>query len=144
MRKLQGTGRDQAGDEFFAGGAGAVRRLRGAPLQSANSRNSLQREVDRRRDGDDDRGGRGIFRGASENCAPAFVAGRDRARLSQTRAAESHLERWRSAAFGPEAGADGGKIVAVGTPEQVSKSKTSRTAPFLRKTLAQSAADRRN
>ena len=37
--------------------------------------------------------------------------------------------------LGPEAGADGGKIVAVGTPEQVAKSKTSRTAPFLRKVL---------
>ena len=34
--------------------------------------------------------------------------------------------------IGPEAGADGGQIVAVGTPEQVAKSKTSRTAPFLR------------
>jgi len=37
--------------------------------------------------------------------------------------------------LGPEAGADGGKIVAVGTPEQVAKNKTSRTAPFLRKVL---------
>ena len=45
--------------------------------------------------------------------------------------------------IGPEAGADGGKIVAVGTPEQVAKNRTSRTAPFLRKTLAQSGADRR-
>jgi len=44
--------------------------------------------------------------------------------------------------LGPEAGADGGKIVAVGTPEQVAKNRTSRTAPFLRKTLAQSGADR--
>ena len=45
--------------------------------------------------------------------------------------------------LGPEAGADGGKIVTVGTPEQVAKNRTSRTAPFLRKTLAQSGADRR-
>jgi excinuclease ABC subunit A len=45
--------------------------------------------------------------------------------------------------LGPEAGADGGKIVAVGTPEQVAKNRTSRTAPFLRKTLAQSGTDRR-
>ncbi|HYR22583.1 MAG TPA: excinuclease ABC subunit UvrA [Chthoniobacterales bacterium] len=45
--------------------------------------------------------------------------------------------------LGPEAGAEGGKVVAVGTPEQISKSRTSRTAPFLRKTLAQSTADRR-
>jgi excinuclease ABC subunit A len=37
--------------------------------------------------------------------------------------------------LGPEAGADGGKIVAVGTPEQISKNRTSRTAPFLRKVL---------
>ncbi|MEY2556435.1 MAG: excinuclease subunit, partial [Verrucomicrobiota bacterium] len=37
--------------------------------------------------------------------------------------------------LGPEAGADGGKVVAVGTPEQISKSRTSRTAPFLRKVL---------
>src|SRR5205814_4875556 len=37
--------------------------------------------------------------------------------------------------LGPEAGADGGKVVATGTPEQVAKNKTSRTAPFLRKVL---------
>ncbi len=34
--------------------------------------------------------------------------------------------------IGPEAGEKGGKIVVQGTPEQVAKSKTSRTAPFLR------------
>jgi excinuclease ABC subunit A len=39
--------------------------------------------------------------------------------------------------IGPEAGADGGEIVAAGTPEEVSKSRISRTAPFLRKTLGQ-------
>ncbi|MDX2080548.1 MAG: excinuclease ABC subunit UvrA [Terrimicrobiaceae bacterium] len=37
--------------------------------------------------------------------------------------------------IGPEAGAGGGRIVAQGTPEQVAKSKTSRTAPFLRELL---------
>lgn len=37
--------------------------------------------------------------------------------------------------LGPEAGADGGKIVAFGTPEQVAKNRVSRTAPFLRKML---------
>ncbi|HEX4639100.1 MAG TPA: excinuclease ABC subunit UvrA [Chthoniobacterales bacterium] len=42
--------------------------------------------------------------------------------------------------LGPEAGADGGKIVAVGTPEQIAKNKTSRTAPFLRKVLNRSTA----
>ncbi len=36
---------------------------------------------------------------------------------------------------GPEAGENGGRIVASGTPEQVAKSKTSRTAPFLREVL---------
>jgi excinuclease ABC subunit A len=40
--------------------------------------------------------------------------------------------------LGPEAGADGGKIVAFGTPEQVAKNRTSRTAPFLRKVLSPS------
>ena len=39
--------------------------------------------------------------------------------------------------IGPEAGAEGGEIVATGTPEEVSKSQISRTAPFLRKTLGQ-------
>jgi len=34
--------------------------------------------------------------------------------------------------IGPEAGENGGRVVASGTPEKVSKSKTSRTAPFLR------------
>jgi excinuclease ABC subunit A len=42
--------------------------------------------------------------------------------------------------LGPEAGAEGGKVVAVGTPEQVAKSKKSRTAPFLRKVLNRSRA----
>ena len=42
--------------------------------------------------------------------------------------------------LGPEAGADGGKVVATGTPEQVTKSRTSRTAPFLRKVLNRSGA----
>jgi len=37
--------------------------------------------------------------------------------------------------IGPEAGAKGGEIVIEGTPEQVAKSKTSRTAPFLRSLL---------
>ena len=39
--------------------------------------------------------------------------------------------------IGPEAGSLGGEIVAVGTPEQVAKSRLSRTAPFLREVLAQ-------
>jgi excinuclease ABC subunit A len=37
--------------------------------------------------------------------------------------------------LGPEAGDTGGKVVACGTPEQVSKNRVSRTAPFLRKVL---------
>ncbi|HMF45675.1 MAG TPA: excinuclease ABC subunit UvrA [Candidatus Udaeobacter sp.] len=37
--------------------------------------------------------------------------------------------------LGPEAGADGGEVVAFGTPEQVAKSRVSRIAPFLRKVL---------
>jgi excinuclease ABC subunit A len=38
--------------------------------------------------------------------------------------------------IGPEAGAEGGEIVATGTPEEVAKSRVSRTAPFLRDVLA--------
>ena len=34
--------------------------------------------------------------------------------------------------IGPEAGAEGGEIVACGTPEEVAKNRISRTAPFLR------------
>lgn len=37
--------------------------------------------------------------------------------------------------IGPEAGAEGGRLVAAGTPEQVAQHKTSRTAPFLRALL---------
>ena len=37
---------------------------------------------------------------------------------------------------GPGAGADGGLIVAAGTPQDVASAKNSRTAPFLRKCLA--------
>jgi len=42
--------------------------------------------------------------------------------------------------LGPEAGADGGEVVAVGTPEAVAKNRISRTAPFLRKVLSSSRA----
>jgi len=38
--------------------------------------------------------------------------------------------------LGPEAGDAGGEIVATGTPEQVAKSRVSRTAPFLREVLS--------
>jgi excinuclease ABC subunit A len=38
--------------------------------------------------------------------------------------------------IGPEAGHAGGKLVVAGTPEQVAKHRTSRTAPFLKKMLA--------
>ena len=37
--------------------------------------------------------------------------------------------------LGPEAGPDGGEVVACGTPEQLAKNRVSRTAPFLRKVL---------
>jgi excinuclease ABC subunit A len=37
--------------------------------------------------------------------------------------------------LGPEAGGEGGEVVAFGTPEEVAKSRLSRTAPFLRETL---------
>ena len=37
--------------------------------------------------------------------------------------------------IGPEAGEDGGQLVASGTPEEVAKHKVSRIAPFLRETL---------
>ncbi len=37
--------------------------------------------------------------------------------------------------IGPEAGVGGGEIVATGTPEEVAKSRISRTAPFLRDVL---------
>jgi excinuclease ABC subunit A len=37
--------------------------------------------------------------------------------------------------LGPEAGENGGKIVAQGPPEKVAASKTSRTAPFLKAAL---------
>ena len=37
--------------------------------------------------------------------------------------------------LGPEAGASGGEIIALGTPEEVALSRSSRTAPFLREIL---------
>ena len=39
--------------------------------------------------------------------------------------------------IGPEAGAKGGRIVTQGTPEHITQSKTSRTAPFLKAALKQ-------
>ena len=41
--------------------------------------------------------------------------------------------------IGPEAGANGGEIVAAGTPEEVARNPVSRTAPFLREVLKGSA-----
>ncbi len=38
--------------------------------------------------------------------------------------------------LGPEAGAEGGEVVAFGTPEEVAKNRISRTAPFLRDVLS--------
>ncbi len=38
--------------------------------------------------------------------------------------------------LGPDAGSAGGKLMAAGTPEQVAKVKTSRTAPYLKDRLA--------
>ena len=52
---------------------------------------------------------------------------------------EHHLELMASADYlvdiGPEAGENGGHVVATGTPEEVILSKESRTAPFLAKLL---------
>jgi excinuclease ABC subunit A len=52
---------------------------------------------------------------------------------------EHHLDLVAEADYiidvGPEAGKNGGKIIATGTPEEVAKNKTSRTAPFLREVL---------
>ena len=52
---------------------------------------------------------------------------------------EHHLDLVAEADYiidvGPEAGYRGGQIVATGTPEEVAKNKTSRTAPFLRDVL---------
>ncbi len=52
---------------------------------------------------------------------------------------EHHLDLVAEADYiidvGPEAGKNGGKIIASGTPEEVAKNKVSRTAPFLREVL---------
>src|SRR5438309_10063686 len=45
--------------------------------------------------------------------------------------------------MGPEAGDAGGEIVATGTPEQVAKSRVSRTAPFLKKVLRVGTKERK-
>ena len=38
--------------------------------------------------------------------------------------------------LGPEAGAEGGRVIAKGTPEEIAKIKESRTGPFLKKVLS--------
>lgn len=40
--------------------------------------------------------------------------------------------------LGPEAGEEGGQVIACGTPEEVAKNRMSRTAPFLRPVLRNS------
>jgi len=42
--------------------------------------------------------------------------------------------------LGPEGGEKGGRVVAWGTPERVARSRTSRTAPFLRAHLSRRKA----
>jgi excinuclease ABC subunit A len=37
--------------------------------------------------------------------------------------------------IGPEGGEAGGRVVAAGTPEEVARSKTSATAPYLKRML---------
>ena len=37
--------------------------------------------------------------------------------------------------MGPEAGTEGGNVVAAGSPEEVARSNESRTAPFIRQIL---------
>ena len=52
---------------------------------------------------------------------------------------EHHLDLIAEADYvidiGPEAGHRGGEVVATGTPEEITKSKESRTAPFLKEVL---------
>ena len=67
-----GPGRDQARDEFSAEQLRAVRGLRRTPLQPADARSALQRKEHRRRDGDDDRAGRGVFRRATKRSRARF------------------------------------------------------------------------
>ncbi|MGZ3453791.1 MAG: excinuclease ABC subunit UvrA [Polyangiales bacterium] len=45
--------------------------------------------------------------------------------------------------IGPGAGEDGGRIVATGTPQEVARSKESRTAPYLRRFLESTGTGRR-
>jgi excinuclease ABC subunit A len=42
--------------------------------------------------------------------------------------------------LGPEGGEAGGRVVAWGTPEEVARSKSSRTAPYLRERLGRQPA----
>ena len=44
--------------------------------------------------------------------------------------------------IGPEAGADGGYLVAAGTPEEVAQVSGSPTAPFLTRVLREAAASK--
>ena len=45
--------------------------------------------------------------------------------------------------LGPEGGAEGGRVVCWGTPEQVARSKSSRTGPYLRPVLERAREKRR-
>ncbi len=38
--------------------------------------------------------------------------------------------------LGPDAGEHGGKVMAEGTPEEIARSKTSRTAPYIKQHLS--------
>jgi len=45
--------------------------------------------------------------------------------------------------LGPEGGDEGGRVVCWGTPEQVARSKSSRTGPYLRPVLDRAREKRR-
>jgi excinuclease ABC subunit A len=84
----------------------AVRRVQGAPLQPRDAGDQVPRQVDRRRAGDDGRGGAGVL---PAHPAPAQQAGdaqRRRPRLRQDRPAGDHALRRRGAAHQAEQGTE--------------------------------------
>src|SRR2546421_3768795 len=116
--------RDQVGDEFSAEQLCAVRGLPGKTLQRANARSSLQRKIDRRCHGDDNRRSGWIFYSESEDRALPLTAGRYRTWLSQIRTTQPNSERRRSATIETGDGTDAGnRAHSKRTPSQNAQAK---------------------
>ena len=98
LRELQGRRDPQDRDAVPARRVRHLRGVQGQALQPRGARDPLQGPLDRRRAGDDDRGGARLLLGGAQGRGEAPDAVRRRPRLRPSRAAGDHAVRRRGAA----------------------------------------------